>query len=977
MPAPSSATAAPTTPVRPPTFWLLLVHAAAIWAFAVAQPLYDVLRRNTEFFIAHRSGLGDLVVFCLLVSAVLPAVVATALAVWTWWRPSWRLGTAAVVCGALLAVLGSQLLAHRVALPTTAHGLLAGLAGLSGGWLYYARRTFRSLLTAMSPAIAIFPLVFLLQPSLATFVRTETRDEQAAADIPADAPPIVFLVFDQLPLTSLMDSHGGIDRDRYPGFAALADTSTWYRNASTVADFTGWALPPIVSGQRPSPERRPTSASYPFNLFTWLGSRYHIEGFEPITQLCPERLCDARRPSLLSRVVGMITDSSVVYLAIVLPEGPRQSLPSLTNDWKNFIQNERWQRRWVAESKGDRRAPPQELIAGISRDDPAPTLYFGHTLLPHEPYVYLRSGQQFADTGTMVGHRERGLWSPDPWPVTLAYTQHLMQVEFVDALVARMLDRLKTEGLLERALIVVTSDHGVSFRPGRPFKGLHTETIADMAAVPLFIKAPGQTVGRVSDRNVQSIDVMPTIASLLGVPLTWTPDGIDAGSSAPAPPDKRLHYTGASKSMDFAATWLAGEREKAVARKVALFGENPGWRAPAPADRQLLRQSTADLPVEDNGDALALVELPQRFRAIPADAAELPVAIDGRLRDGAGNARSGQVAIAVGGRIVALTRTFDGRDAPRDSWRAILDPSALAPGANVLDVFVIPDAPGKPLTRAFTSGRRPDSLNLASRGAADYFEVAQNGFFAREGEPVPARWTSEEATIDLPTDDPPRTLRVGILETRPGGSDLAVTFNDCPIFKGPITAPWYRVFPLDTCPPASVTSGRARIVIRSPVWRQEGTGRSVGVAVETVNLFSHDWPPPDRRGAPDRASIRVIGSADTPRPVGATVRLDIANLGSRTWLPASETTDPQRIVWLALRWRTPGSRETRAEERVPLPRALYPTDRIVIEAQLVPPDALKSEGPWEVTIAPIEHDGSLVAENAQVEVPVTPRAAER
>ena len=331
------------------------MQALALWAFAVAQPLYDVLRRHPEFFIAHRAGLGDLLVFTGLVSFAVPALLVSTLLAAVWWRSPWRLTTSAVLCGTLVAALTSQLLAHRVPLPTTLHALAALLGGGAGVWLYYTRQGFRSFLTAMSPAAAIFPLVLLFHPSMATFVKTESRGDRAAGAISADAPPIVFLVFDQLPLTSLMDSRGGIDRDRYPGFAALAGTSTWYRNASTVADFTGWALPPIVTGLRPAPDRRPTAKSYPHSLFTWLGDRYHIEGLEPITQLCPERLCEARRGTLAGRAAAMMADSSVVYLAIALPEGPRQSLPSLTNDWNNFIQDERWQRRWVSESKKDRR----------------------------------------------------------------------------------------------------------------------------------------------------------------------------------------------------------------------------------------------------------------------------------------------------------------------------------------------------------------------------------------------------------------------------------------------------------------------------------------------------------------------------------------------------------------------------------------------------------------------------------------------
>lgn len=955
------------------SFRLLVVHAVGLWAFAVAQPLYDVLRRNPEFFIAHRAGLGDLVLFCLVVSVVAPAALVAAVAAATWWKPEWRPPTAAIVCGALFAVLASQMLAHRVPLPTAAHVAIAVLAGVAGGWFYHTRRTVRSLLTAMSPAIAIFPAVLLLHPSMATFVRTETRDEQAAANISADAPPIVFLVFDQLPLTSLMDSHGGIDRDRYPGFAALADTSTWYRNATTVADFTGWALPPIVSGLRPAPGRHPTSKSYPFTLFTWLGGRYHIESLEPITQLCPERLCDARRGTRRARVAGMVVDSSVVYLAMALPEGPRRLLPSLTNDWKDFIQDERWQRRWVAESKRDRRRPPQDLIAGISRDDPPATLYFVHALLPHEPYVYLRTGQQFADTDTMVGLSEDGVWSRDPWPSTLAYTRHLLQVEFVDGLLAQALDRLKAEGLFDRALIVVTSDHGVSFRPGRPFKGLHEDTLVDMVSVPLFIKAPGQSHGVVSDRNVESVDIMPTIASILGTPLTWTAHGIPA-SSEPVPSGKRLHYNAAWKTLDFDTTWLTAQRRRAVSRKVALFGEGPGWRAPVPARRDLLGRDVDKLSVDD-GDLVALVESPQRFRDVAADGPTLPVAIGGSLRDRHGQPVSGQVAVAIGGRIVALTRTFRADDAPRHSWRAILDPSSLVAGANELDVFVIPQRPGKPLMRAFASGRRPDSLNLASLGATDYFEIAHEGLYPREGDPVPVRWTSGEATIDVPTSDSPRTLRVGILDTRPGGSDVTIDLNGCRVFSGQVAAPWYRVFPLDTCPAASLATGRSRIVVRSPTWQEPATGRTLGVAIETVNLFSHDWPPPDDRAVADRASIRVVDPADLPRPAGSTIRVEVANLGGRTWLPASEAEDAGRAVSLAIRWRTPRTRDTRAEQRLPLPRALYPTDRVVIEAPLVPPDELSRDEPWEVTIAAVERDGTPVGENAHVDVPVTPTPA--
>ena len=50
--------------------------------------------------------------------------------------------------------------------------------------------------------------------------------------------PIVFVVLDELPVAALMTPDGSIDRTRFPGFARLAESSTWYRNATSISPFT-------------------------------------------------------------------------------------------------------------------------------------------------------------------------------------------------------------------------------------------------------------------------------------------------------------------------------------------------------------------------------------------------------------------------------------------------------------------------------------------------------------------------------------------------------------------------------------------------------------------------------------------------------------------------------------------------------------------------------------------------------------------
>ena len=76
--------------------------------------------------------------------------------------------------------------------------------------------------------------------------------------------PVVMLLLDEFPLTSLLDSKGQVDARLYPNFAKLAGQSTWYRNATAVSGLTQWAVPAMLSGRYPTkarwrPPRRPPS----------------------------------------------------------------------------------------------------------------------------------------------------------------------------------------------------------------------------------------------------------------------------------------------------------------------------------------------------------------------------------------------------------------------------------------------------------------------------------------------------------------------------------------------------------------------------------------------------------------------------------------------------------------------------------------------------------------------------------------------
>ncbi|QDV09651.1 Arylsulfatase [Planctomycetes bacterium Poly30] len=94
----------------------------------------------------------------------------------------------------------------------------------------------------------------------------------------------------------------------------------------------------------------------------------------------------------------------------------------------------------------------------------------------------------------------------------------------LDAEIGRLLDGLRGRGMLENAIVILTSDHGEAF-------GTHgivehgKDVYEPLVAVPLIVKAPGQTEGRAIDDRLASLVDLPgliarTIPGEAGAALT-------------------------------------------------------------------------------------------------------------------------------------------------------------------------------------------------------------------------------------------------------------------------------------------------------------------------------------------------------------------------------------------------------------------------------------------------------------------------
>jgi hypothetical protein len=159
-----------------------------------------------------------------------------------------------------------------------------------------------------------------------------------------------------------------------------------------------------------------------------------------------------------------------------------------------------------------------------------PALRFLHLLLPHGPHKMLPSGNRYT-----IGPFQHVLpketpgkprvLPKDPNLSVLARERMLLQLVYTDGLIGQLLDRMQQTGLLDKALLMVTADHGVGFTPDGYWRWIDEGNLPDLAWVPLFVKTPGQRAGKVDTRNEQQVDLLPTIADVLDVDLPWQVDG--------------------------------------------------------------------------------------------------------------------------------------------------------------------------------------------------------------------------------------------------------------------------------------------------------------------------------------------------------------------------------------------------------------------------------------------------------------------
>jgi Sulfatase len=461
-------------------------------------------------------------------------------------------------------------------------------------------------------------------------------------------PYAVLVVFDEFPGDTLLAPNGRIDAGRFPNFAALAGDSTWFRNAATVYDSTTKAVPLILDGIRPRRGTSPIVRDHPQSIFTALGARgYRIEAAEEATALCPRRYCPSERTTR------------------------PQIIPNL---------------------KGGRAERFGRFVTSIRRTR-RPTFWMKHALLPHGPWVYLPSGHHSRPDGpellpgmqTVPGFYDDYLTSHNE-------QRYLLQLGFVDHLLGRLVARLKSQGMYDDTLIVITADHGFAWQVGVPTRrSVNPSNVGELVPVPLFVKKPHQKRGRVSDVLARTLDVTPTIADALGVPLGYRSDGRSAFSSAV----RARHEVSLTKRDFSSVVRISPERWKARRRAIVRHrlrnlgsGDWASLYTSLGPNRKLVGQRLAS--VRSARDTRATISLSQSFARVRRSSGIVPCQIAGRIH-GSGAERERNLAVAVNGRIEAVGRSFHLKGQRVESYSVMVPENALHEGRNTVEVLEVTD----------------------------------------------------------------------------------------------------------------------------------------------------------------------------------------------------------------------------------------------------------------------------------------------
>ena len=520
------------------------LYLLVLCSFSISQPIFDLFSRNSDYFISWGMTTIELTIFLIWFYLCIPTILL--IIHWNAKKINMQLGKYVNVAMTFILTLliTTRLLSYFFDLEIMPFLIVTLLCSVLLAYFIYSFPLFINNLNVFSIFTVISPIVFITSvfPDL-------NASNQEAIDLefhqPVNDIPVVLIIYDELPLYTILDRNANIDSTRYQNFYEFSQNATFYKQARTVATGTKLAVPSILSGMIKPKGTLPSLDNYPINLFTVLANSHKvIPRYSVHTNLCPEKIYKTDRVTSLTKLIGISLDQVLVYFHLILPKKAKNKLRPISATDHDFFNITNYQLE-----NDYRLSLHKQFVSDIKKfNSEKPPFFILHNTLPHVSYMYTPLGKRYADfddAWILPGiDYSIDLWSNREQEVIQAQQRHMLQTMYVDKMFGEIVDELKNKELYNEALIILTSDHGVSFWPNcrrRLEQGenisiesssisteVHPELnfpLSDVYGIPLIIKYPKQNKKIILNTYAESVDVAPTVYDILNYNISQDLNG--------------------------------------------------------------------------------------------------------------------------------------------------------------------------------------------------------------------------------------------------------------------------------------------------------------------------------------------------------------------------------------------------------------------------------------------------------------------
>lgn len=415
------------------------------------------------------------------------------------------------------------------------------LRNIYGRWTGQVKHWFQVIQSRITPLVWVFGIIVLVSAPIVgyqTWVSDIDRDKKTNLHKVAQKsrPNIIFVTFDAMSARNM--SLYGYEIPTTPFIDEMAESATVFARAEAESNFTAPTTSSLITGKR-----------------VWSHLRFsRMRGSPPVKtdiESLPVVLKDNGYYNM-AFMVNMIAEVGNLGVASSFDIYPFPTEFMVARNIVRFIHkfmtpvfygkfkihNWFFQEGFITEAIFQRLEkdftetsyPPEiafnDLITATDRTE-KPFFAWIHLNPPHSPYLPPEPYKgMFDNSGDMLTFKTqlkqrndlleyRSVHGSFPAGLATLRARYDEFIRYCDSQFKEFIEQMEEEGKLENTIIILSTDHGEIFDHNNI---LHGDTLYEPEThIPLVIKEPGQTKGRIVDNIVEQIDIPATILDLAGI----------------------------------------------------------------------------------------------------------------------------------------------------------------------------------------------------------------------------------------------------------------------------------------------------------------------------------------------------------------------------------------------------------------------------------------------------------------------------